>query len=221
MIRYQGHKRTLAIGLACLAGFVDALGFQKLSGMFVSFMSGNSTSMAVSLATQGWSGATAAGTLIVTFVGGVIAGALIGRTAGRWRKQVILGFIGAILSLTAAWTLTGTEPIGLTVLMAFAMGAANDVFQRDGEVSIGVTYMTGTLVKLGQNVAASLAGGPPLGWLPYLQLWLGLVAGAVVGAAIYPSLGLRALWIASGFTLLLFAGSIAIGPLPDDPAPSA
>jgi uncharacterized membrane protein YoaK (UPF0700 family) len=83
--------------------------------------------------------------------------------------------------------------------MAIAMGAENAVFEHDGEVRIGLTYMTGTLVKLGQRVSAALLGGDRLAWVPYLLLWLGLVLGACAGAAIYPYLGLNGLWIAAGF----------------------
>jgi len=79
--------------------------------------------------------------------------------------------------------------------MAFAMGAENAVFERDGEAQIGLTYMTGTLVKLGQRLAAALRGGDRLGWLSYLMLWLGLVAGAVAGASAYVIVGLEALWL--------------------------
>src|SRR3546814_9729783 len=39
------------------------------------------------------------------------------------------------------------------LLLAAAMGAENGVFLRDREVSIGVTYMTGTLVRVGQKLA--------------------------------------------------------------------
>ncbi len=56
--------------------------------------------------------------------------------------------------------------------MAMAMGAENIVFERNGEVSIGVTYMTGSLVKLGQRMVVALLGTDRLGWVPYLYLWL-------------------------------------------------
>jgi uncharacterized membrane protein YoaK (UPF0700 family) len=220
MNRYQGRHRLLAVGLAMLAGFVDALGFLTLGGMFVSFMSGNSTSMAVSFALHGQGGLTAAA-LIVAFVGGVMAGALVGRAAGRWRKQIVLGMVTLLLLLTSTLALIGIAPLALTLLMAFAMGIANDVFQRAGEVSIGVTYMTGTLVKFGQALATALTGGAPFGWLPHLLLWLGLVAGAIAGASLYPLLGLHALWIATAFAGMLLAGAIAIGPLADAPIPQA
>src|SRR3546814_20958730 len=67
---------------------------------------------------------------------------------------------------------------------------------RDGEVSIGVTYMTGALVKLGQRLAAALVGGPRWQWAPYLALWGGLIAGAAAGAPASPRAGMASLWIA-------------------------
>ncbi len=50
MIHYDRRRQSLAAALAALAGYVDAIGFVKLGGLFVSFMSGNTTRMAVGLA---------------------------------------------------------------------------------------------------------------------------------------------------------------------------
>ena len=72
MNRFDKRVRTLAVGLATLAGFVDTIGFIKLGGFFVSFMSGNSTRLAVGLAQGSFQTAIAA-RLIITFVRGVIA----------------------------------------------------------------------------------------------------------------------------------------------------
>src|SRR5689334_8967098 len=44
----------LACALSALAGYVDGIGLLHLGGLFVSFMSGNSTRMAVSLADGQW-----------------------------------------------------------------------------------------------------------------------------------------------------------------------
>ena len=190
---------------------VDALGLLKLGGLFVSFMSGNSTRMAVGIATKPTLAWTAAG-LIGAFVGGVFVGALLARMAGRWRKQAVLALVLALLTIAAS--LAGSVGDGLTLLMAAAMGAENNMFQRDGEVSIGVTYMTGALVKLGQALASAVTGGPAFGWLPHLLLWLGLVAGAVAGALLFGRMDLGALWVACGWCLLLLAWSLWLGPLP-------
>ncbi len=190
---------------------VDALGLLKLGGLFVSFMSGNSTRMAVGIATEPTLARAAAG-LIGAFVGGVFVGALLARMAGRWRKQAVLALVLALLTIAAS--LAGSVGDGLTLLMAAAMGAVNNMFQRDGEVSIGVTYMTGALVKLGQALASAVTGGPAFGWLPHLLLWLGLVAGAVAGAVLFGRMDLGALWVACGWCLLLLAWSLWLGPLP-------
>src|SRR3982074_2234511 len=58
----------LACALSALAGYVDAIGFLHLGGLFVSFMSGNSTRRRVSLAEQHWSNAAEALGLIVLLV---------------------------------------------------------------------------------------------------------------------------------------------------------
>jgi uncharacterized membrane protein YoaK (UPF0700 family) len=89
------------------------------------------------------------------------------------------------------------------------MGSANAVFQRDGEVSVGVTYIMGAFVTSGQHQATPLAGGPRFAWVPYLLLGLG----AVAGAATFPRLGLGALWIATASATLLLAGAAALGSL--------
>ncbi|HKX89963.1 MAG TPA: DUF1275 family protein, partial [Sphingopyxis sp.] len=70
MIRYDKSFRRLAFCLATLAGFVDAIGFLGSGGLFVSFMSGNSTRMAIGLAEASIL-TLAAATLIALFVAGV------------------------------------------------------------------------------------------------------------------------------------------------------
>ena len=87
--------------------------------------------------------------------------------------------------------------------MALAMGAVNNVFQRDGEVSIGVTYMTGSLVKLGQQVALLLLSRNGSAWLPYLLLWSSFTVGVVAAALAFPLVGIAPLWAVVGILLAL------------------
>jgi len=49
MHRYDPARQRLALGLAGLAGMVDATGFVVAGGYFTRFMSGNTTRMGVDL----------------------------------------------------------------------------------------------------------------------------------------------------------------------------
>lgn len=192
MIQYPRRVRLLAAALSSLAGYVDAIGFIKLGGFFVSFMSGNSTRLGVGLAQASPQAATAAG-LIGCFLAGVVAGSLAGHFAGVRRRPAVLLIVAALLAAAAAVAGLGADRLAVA-LMAAAMGAENAVFAANGEVRIGLTYMTGTLVKLGQRIAEALLGRDRLGWTPYLKLWLGLVSGGLGGGLAYHAFGLGALW---------------------------
>jgi uncharacterized membrane protein YoaK (UPF0700 family) len=92
MIRYDRRVRLLAMSLTALAGYVDAIGFIKLGGFFVSFMSGNSTRLAVGVA-EGSRHAAIAASLIAFFIIGVIAGSIAGRLAGPHQRPVVLAVV--------------------------------------------------------------------------------------------------------------------------------
>ena len=87
MIWLNQRARMLALVLAMLAGYVDAIGFIQIGGFFVSFMSGNSTRLAVGLMHDATDWMKAAG-LIAGFFLGVIAGSLTGRLAPRRHRAV-------------------------------------------------------------------------------------------------------------------------------------
>lgn len=199
MLRSDGHVRILAYGLSALAGYIDAVGYTLVGGFFVSFMSGNTTRMAVGVFTHAndWK---VAGSLILAFLVGVIGGSLTGRVT-RNRHRMVLSLVAGLLLLAACMSLVlPVWPVAL--VMAAAMGAENAFFERDGEVQIGLTYMTGTLVKTGQRLAGAMMGETDDKWKLYARQWMALVAGAVAGAVAYHLFGMLALW----------AGALAVIP---------
>jgi uncharacterized membrane protein YoaK (UPF0700 family) len=210
MVHYDRRAIGLAICLSSLAGYVDALGFISLGGFFVSFMTGNSTRLGIELA--GWQagGITLAGGIVALFVCGVIAGSLIGHLGRSRRRVAVLAFVTLCLTVAAALDTIGLGMAGVGVLTV-AMGAENAVFQRDGEVTIGLTYMTGTLVKMGQRLAAAMLGGSRLAWIRPFLLWLSLVIGATLGALAHARLGLNAIWLAAAAAALLTLMAVRIG----------
>ena len=201
---YRRRDIALAAALSGVAGYVDAVGFLKLGGFFVSFMSGNSTRLGVGVATGQWATARTALALIGLFVTGVVLGALVARGVGEARRSAILALEAALLALAAALISMGFDAAGVAA-MVLAMGAENAVFQRNGDVGVGLTYMTGALVKIGQRIAAALTGGDRWAWGPYALLWAGLSLGGALGAAAYLRFGVLALWAAAGLVAVLAA----------------
>jgi uncharacterized membrane protein YoaK (UPF0700 family) len=214
MISLNHRARTLALCLAALAGYVDAIGFIQVGGFFVSFMSGNSTRLAVGLMHHAadW---MKAGGLIAAFFLGVIGGSLAGRLAKR-RHRAVLGLVAVVLALAAAGAELGWA-MPSALLLAFAMGAENATFERDGEVRVALTYMTGTFVKAGQRIAGALLGEDTKAWIPHMALWLALVSGAVLGAAMQTYFGVLALWCA---VVVAVCCCLAAGPLDTQAAES-
>lgn len=196
MHRTEPPLAFLAILLAALAGFVDALAFTSLGGFFASFMSGNSTRLGVGLGTGVTADALTAGGLVLSFVSGVILASVILRAAPGRQMAMVMAAVTGLLAAAAVLAMAAPGPLVL-LLLAAAMGAENGVFQRDGEVSIGLTYMSGALVRSGQKLAGALMGDADRwGWLPWLALWGGFVAGVVLGAGAQLRWGWTALWLA-------------------------
>ena len=190
---YRRRDVALAAALSGVAGYVDAIGFLKLGGFFVSFMSGNSTRLGVGLATGHLQAAVTVLSIVALFVTGVVMGALLARRVGEGRRSAMLALEAGLLTASAGLFMAGFDTAGVAAVV-LAMGSENAVFQRNGDVGVGLTYMTGTLVKAGQRIAAALTGGDRWAWGPYLLLWAGLTTGGAIGAAAYTHIGTLALW---------------------------
>jgi uncharacterized membrane protein YoaK (UPF0700 family) len=203
-------QRTLAIGLAALAGFVDGVGFLTAGGYFVSFMSGNTTRLAVDLATDPASAILPA-LLIFGFTCGVFLGALIALESGRWQARNVSALAAGLLLAGAAAQYLGSVPAALAALV-LAMGALNNCFQREGASSFGLTYMTGALVRFGQGLAYRLRGREAPGFLGLLALWAALGGGAVLGALAQQRFGGESIAIAAVLSLAAAVSAGRIGP---------
>ena len=204
----------LAIALSALAGFVDAQGYLSLGGLFVAFMSGNSTVLGIGVASPAGGRVVLAGGLVAAFVAGVMLGTWVGHTWRTQRAPLVLAVVAAVLA--GAALLHGQSLATPAVLAtALAMGVENTVFAREGQSGLGLTYMTGTLVRLGQRLLEALtAHGPWSAVVPDVLLWSGMVAGAALGALVYGVFGLDGLWFAVSASLVM-AGVAWAGSRPE------
>lgn len=208
------RERVLAVVLAGTAGFVDAVGFLVVGGYFVSFMSGNSTRMVVDLAEGDFAGAGIAAVVLVSFFLGAVAGALVTRRRNLDDRPAVLLLVAVLLvtSLALHWmTSAAVLVVPLSIAVAAAsMGAMNSVFHSRGEVSLGVTYMTGAVVKSAHRLVDALAGGS---WAPYLQqvaLWSALGLGGMTGALLHKVVGPNALGLAAAVVVVTLIVTVCL-----------
>ncbi|WP_367084959.1 YoaK family protein [Pseudomonas sp. HOU2] len=184
---------ALVASLSVLAGMTDAIGFMA-SGDFVSFMSGNTTRLAVAIS-DGDLGLTLRLTiLVVTFVIGNALGIVIGRLGGR-RTLPLLLCIATLLCLAAAWPYDTQLPALLAAIIA--MGMLNAAVEEVNGLPVGLTYVTGALSRFGRGLGRWMLGERRNGWRVQLVPWSGMFIGAILGAVLEQHFGLRALF-ASG-----------------------
>ena len=211
---YRMGERLLATTFAFVAGFIDSIGFIFFGGVFVSFMSGNTTRSATALVDTNWAMATLAGSCIILFLFGVINGALTNRLAiRRWglyrAREAVLVNVTAIL-LIASFLLWLDHRYSAMLLVSVGVGTMNSIFERKGEVAIPLTYMTGTLVKMGQRFVDAFFNGRHIVWILHLSLWLSLSAGAIAGALAYRRYQLDALFLVTTIVFIATAATIGV-----------
>ena len=205
-----GHESVEAQGLvlagllATLAGMVDVIGYLHLNGLFVSYMSGNSTQLAAALGQGNLAQAGAITKLVALFVLGAAAGQVLAGVTGEWRMSWVLASVTALLTLAALFG-AAPEP------MVLAMGALNASMHRAGSIPVSLTFVTGVLVRFGQGLGDFLTRRTgELKWLAQAVPWLGLIAGATIGSAAFMRIGEAAIWVSVALAALLLACSAAI-----------
>ena len=144
--------------LAALAGVLGATAFTHSEGYFVTFMTGNAQRAVLGyFRGDVWLSMTA-GLLMLCFVAGVVLASVCRRHF--WVAHPHGPTVLTTFSLVAAtvmdvidegWeeNLVDFAPI---MLVVFGVGALNTSFVKDGEVSVPLSYVTGTLVKMGQGI---------------------------------------------------------------------
>lgn len=189
------HEARLSWVLAALAGLVGAAAFTHTSGYFVTFMTGN-TERAVLGYFRNESGvAVAALLLLVSFLLGVVVAMWCRRRywSTHPHNVTVLTTVCLALATVIDQALDGlwaaNVNLGPIALVAFGIGALNTSFVKNGEVSVPLSYVTGTMVKLGQGIERHLSGGSAADWLGYFLLYVSFVLGAVAGGALSMVLG--------------------------------
>ncbi|WP_433770030.1 YoaK family protein [Pseudomonas putida] len=197
---------SLVAMLSVLAGMTDAIGFMA-SGDFVSFMSGNTTRMAVAISVGDLTLTVRLVILVTAFILGNALGVIVSRLGGRRALPLLLS-IAALLCTAATWPFESQLPALLAAIIA--MGMLNAAVEEVNGLPVGLTYVTGALSRFGRGLGRWLLGERRNGWRVQLIPWAGMFVGAVLGAVLEHHLGLKALYASGALAAALGLLSLKI-----------
>ncbi|HEY0286095.1 MAG TPA: YoaK family protein [Pseudomonas sp.] len=183
----------LVASLSVLAGMTDAIGFMA-TGDFVSFMSGNTTRLAVAIGDGNMSLTGRLFALVAAFVVGNALGVVVSHFSRRRALPLLLS-LAALLCLSAY--LPDTWQVLALLLAILAMGMLNAVVEQVNGLPIGLTYVTGALSRFGRGLGRWMLGEQRSGWRVQLVPWTGMFVGAILGALLEQRLGLSALYVSA------------------------
>lgn len=186
---YDSEAR-LAWVLAALAGVLGATAFTHSEGYFVTFMTGNAQRAVLGVFRDDVTLSLSASTLLLCFVAGVIVSSVCRRRfwAQHPHGPTVLTTFSLVFATGLDIVLGGWEQMLLDfapiMFVVFGIGALNTSFVKDGEVSVPLSYVTGTLVKMGQGIERHMAGGKIEDWFGYFMMLATFMLGAAIGGAI-------------------------------------
>lgn len=160
-------KTQLNTGLSFVGGYVDAVGFVALVGLFPAHVTGE----LVSLSAQLSAGATTVeqqATLAILFIAGVATSALLARWLTKTRRNPYILQLGLLAMSLAGFLALGVsswavskEPdwvVATAGAAVFAMGVQNALMRSALAGTLPTTVMTGNLTQLVTELLNALCG---------------------------------------------------------------
>ena len=204
----RSNRKGTAICLALVAGYVDGYGLRVLNN-YVSFMSGNTTFAGLEAGQGKLMAALPPSLAIAGFLLGSFVGSWLSHSEYRFAKRLLFvasaGLLALVIILNFVFNFQGSlnAKLGLLILSS-AMGLLNPAVSRIGKEALSLTFVTGTLNKIGGHLAlaarrerpadAEGAGDTHLRRaLLEGYIWAGFLAGAVFSGLAASRLGRFAL----------------------------
>lgn len=192
--------KAQAVCLAAVAGFLDGYAYLTYK-TYVSFMSGNTTLAGLTTGQGLFSAALLSGTAIVFFLGGSFAGTWMANSKSLQSHRLIFGVSALLLATFAALSLYAAPSAAIGIaLLSSAMGMVNPALSKIGAEAISLTFVTGTLNKIGTHLALAARHITPADmqgpWDTHSYraqveagLWAGFLSGAMLSGVLAPRFG--------------------------------
>lgn len=195
------------IMLGIIAGFVDAIAFVHLFGVFPANQSGNAILIGISMGELDSGRILPPITSLLGFALGVFfAVRLAYRLPIRWQTEILLALQLLLLALTAVrihslslaeLPLTGTNGFFALLLLSGAMGVQTYAVHSTSGIPVATTYQSGALDQIARRAAVRSAGHSwrhPTKLVVLVSIFLSYIVGAILGAVLGDA-GPRLLWL--------------------------
>jgi uncharacterized membrane protein YoaK (UPF0700 family) len=190
----ERRQTLLAICVASIAGYLDAYALRTL-GVFVSFMSGNTTVAGLRNGEGHFMSALAPALAIPSFVAGSFAGTWITTCRKKYSHRLVFLVSAILLCVIPTFACGESSKMVKIAMLSIATGLLNPALSRVGSESVSITFVTGTLSRLGKHLALA-ARGVPLpdakgSWDSHVRrahldasIWIGFLIGAVLSGMV-------------------------------------
>jgi uncharacterized membrane protein YoaK (UPF0700 family) len=190
----ERNRKRLAMCLSLTAGYLDGYGLLVL-GTYVSFMSGNTTAAGVRTGQADLSLVVSPVIAIAAFLAGSFAGNVVAYSGLRHVHRVLFGLVAALLIMALQLQSDAVFKHVSIAALSFGMGMVNPAISRIGSEAVSLTFVTGTLSRIGNHLALGLRGVPVSGsqgpWDTHLyrarigaQLWSAFIGGAALSGIV-------------------------------------
>ncbi|HEV3450994.1 MAG TPA: DUF1275 family protein [Acidimicrobiia bacterium] len=164
-------RPRLAFLLAGIAGFVDAVGFLTLFGLFTAHLSGNTARLGVELGRGDAAAALAYAVPIAVFIGAVFVGAATTAAARSRGRTALAPLLAAEAVLVAVFMVLGTllrdagdltprsaAYYALAATIVTAMGLQTASLRHVCGIAVQTTFITGMVVSFAEELVAAVRG---------------------------------------------------------------
>ncbi len=183
----------VAVLLAAITGFVDAVAFSRFLGVFPANQSGNAVFLGMAIGGSPVSSAWRPATAMVGFALGIVVGQLVRRRVrgprlGAWLLVCELALFGAVIAITGpidrVHLIGGGEGFVLIVLTSMAMGVQTEVIRHVAGTAVATTYQTGAIARMGEAISRVVSRAARLREEHEVVVLLLVLAAYVGGAAV-------------------------------------
>jgi uncharacterized membrane protein YoaK (UPF0700 family) len=187
---------AVAVLLAGITGFVDAVAFERFLGVFPANQSGNAVFLGMAIGGSRVSTEWRPATAMVGFALGIVVGELLrrrvrGPRVGAWLLAGELALFLAVIAIAGpidrVHLIGGIKGFVLIVLTSMAMGVQTEVIRHVAGTAVATTYQTGAIARMGEAVSRVVSRTARLREerevVVLLVVLAAYVGGAAVGAA--------------------------------------